>query len=154
MCLGTSPSGNSNGTYRGCVDYRKLNTITKTNSYPMPRIGELHQYTNKGCVMTSIDLRNGYRQVMTLDRDKTAFVTAFDTYRFKQMPFGLKNAPPTFQRLTDRFRAGVSLQDVTILDYLDDLLVISDSFDKYLLDLRAVFNRLIQAFIQATSKQT
>ncbi|CAH2093704.1 unnamed protein product [Euphydryas editha] len=132
----------SNGTYRFCVDYRKLNVVTKTDSYPMPRIDELLQFTNKGCVMTSLDLRNGYWQVMTLDRDKTAFVTPFGTYRFKRMPFGLKNAPATFQRLIDRFRAGASLQDVTILAYLDDLLVISDSFDKHLLDLRAVFDRL------------
>lgn len=132
----------SNGTYRFCVDYRKLNAVTKTDTYPMPRIDELLQFTNKGCVMTSLDLRNGYWQVTTLDRDKTAFVTPFGTYRFKRMPFGLKNAPATFQRLIDRFRSGASLRDVTVLAYLDDLLVISDSFDKHLSDLRAVFDRL------------
>ncbi|XP_037866490.1 uncharacterized protein LOC119628437 [Bombyx mori] len=131
-----------NGTYRFCVDYRKLNAVTKTDSYPMPRIDELLQSTNGGCVMSSLDLRSGYWQVQTLDRDKTAFSTPFGTFRFKRMPFGLKNAPATFQRLIDRFRSGSSLQEVAILAYLDDILVISENIDKHFSDLRAVFDRL------------
>lgn len=58
-----------NGTYRFCVDYRKLNAVTKTDSYPMPRIDELLQSTNGGCVMSSLDLRSGYWQVQTLEQD-------------------------------------------------------------------------------------
>ncbi|CAB3240087.1 unnamed protein product [Arctia plantaginis] len=131
-----------NGTYRFCVDYRKLNAVTKTDAYPMPRIDELLQSTKKGCVMSSLDLRSGYWQVSTADRDKTAFVTPFGTYRFKRMPFGLKNSPATFQRLIDRFRSGSTLSSRTILGYLDDLLVISEDLESHIADLRAVFERL------------
>ena len=131
-----------NGTYRFCVDYRKLNAVTKTDAYPMPRIDELLQSTKKGCVMSSLDLRSGYWQVSTADRDKTAFVTPFGTYRFKRMPFGLKNSPATFQRLIDRFRSGSTLGGKTILGYLDDLLVISEDLESHIADLRAVFERL------------
>lgn len=132
----------SNGGYRFCVDYRRLNAVTKTDAYPMPRIEELLQSTKKGCVMSSCDLRSGYWQCRVKDQDKTAFVTPFGTYRFLRMPFGLKNAPATFQRLIDRFRSGSSLKDVIVLTYLDDILVISDSYARHLLDLRAVFDRL------------
>lgn len=132
----------SNGGYRFCVDYRKLNAVTKADAYPMPRIDELLQSTKKGCVMSSCDLRSGYWQCRVKDQDKTAFVTPFGTYRFLRMPFGLKNAPATFQRLIDRFRSGSSLKDVTVLTYLDDILVISESYARHLIDLRAVFDRL------------
>lgn len=132
----------ANGGYRFCVDYRRLNAVTKGDAYPMPRIDELLQSTKKGCVMSSCDLRSGYWQCSIKDQDKTAFVTPFGMYRFKRMPFGLKNAPATFQRLIDRFRSGSSLKDVTVLAYFDDILVISDSYQRHLSDLRAVFDRL------------
>ncbi|KAG6438941.1 hypothetical protein O3G_MSEX000349, partial [Manduca sexta] len=129
---------------RFCVDYRKLNALTKTDSYPLPLIDELLQLTKRHCFMSSIDLKAGYWQVQVrpADRDKTAFVTPFGTYRFTRMPFGLKNAPSTFQRLIDRFRSGASLQGVVLLAYLDDLLIISEDFSSHLEDLQKVFDRL------------
>lgn len=132
------------GTYRFCVDYRKLNAVTESDSYPLPVIDDLLQYTGKSCFMSTIDLKAGYWQVSVRaeDQDKTAFVTPFGVYRFKRMPFGLRNAPATFQRLIDRFRSGAALQDVTILGYIDDLIIISDSYSRHLQDLRAVFDRL------------
>lgn len=135
----------ANGKVRFCVDYRKLNAVTKTDVYPMPLIDELVQSTKKNCFMSSIDMRSGYWQVSVReqDRDKTAFLTPFGTYRFKRMPFGLKNSPSTFQRLIDRLRSGASLKDVTLLAYQDDLLVITEgNFEKHVEDLRAVFERL------------
>ncbi|XP_063635205.1 uncharacterized protein LOC134805954 [Cydia splendana] len=134
----------ANGKVRFCVDYRKLNAITKTDFYPMPLIDELVQSTKRNCYMSTLDMRSGFWQVSVRpeDRDKTAFVSPFGTYRFKRMPFGLKNSPSTFQRLIDRLRSGSSLQQVTLLAYQDDLLVISEGFNQHLADLRAVFERL------------
>lgn len=135
----------ANGKVRFCVDYRKLNAVTKTDVYPMPLIDELVQSTKKNCFMTSLDMRSGFWQVSVReqDKDKTAFSTPFGSYRFNRMPFGLKNAPSTFQRLIDRLRTGASLKNVTLLAYQDDLLVISEgSFENHINDLRAVFERL------------
>lgn len=130
------------GGIRVCVDYRRLNAITKSDSYPMSRIDELLQEAKRTPYMTTLDLRSGYHQVSVKesDRDKTCFVTPFGTYRFLRMPFGLKNAPASFQRLMDRFKSG--LPNVLVLAYLDDLIVLSESFEKHLSDLEAVFKRL------------
>ncbi|CAH2088574.1 unnamed protein product [Euphydryas editha] len=65
------------------------------------------------------------------------------------MPFGLRNAPTTFQRLIDRFKTGATLKDVTILGYMDDLIIMSASFEQHLQDLRAVFDRLRVFWLQA-----
>ncbi|KAL0821581.1 hypothetical protein ABMA28_005033 [Loxostege sticticalis] len=132
-------------TYRFCVDYRGLNAVTKTDTYPIPRIDDLLQMTKRDCYMSTIDLRSGYWQVPVApaDQDKTAFTTPFGTFRFKRMPFGLKNAPSTFQRLIDRFRTNSSLNDVTLLAYLDDLMIITQgTFQDHLRDLQKVFDRL------------
>lgn len=130
------------GQVRLCVDYRPLNAVTIADKYPMPRIDELLHSAKQTKYMTTLDLRAGYYQVRVrdVDRDKTAFTTPFGIYRFKRMSFGLKNAPSTFQRLIDRFRAGVI--GVTIFAYLDDLIILSETFDKHLTDLETVFQRL------------
>lgn len=133
------------GTFRFCVDYRKLNAITKTDSYPLPLIDDLLQYTKKNCYMSTIDLRSGYWQVKLAeqDRDKSAFTCPLGVYRFKVMPFGMCNAPATFQRLIDRFKSGAALKDLTLLCYLDDLILITEgSYSKHLAELQIVFDRL------------
>ncbi|XP_063361755.1 uncharacterized protein LOC134650752 [Cydia amplana] len=136
----------ANGEIRFCVDYRRLNAITKSDTYPMPRIDDLLQNTKRDCYMSTLDLRSSYWQVMLreADRDKSSFVCPLGTFRFKRMPFGLKNAPATFQRLIDRLRSCSALKDVTILAYLDDLLVISEGYQRHLQDLEAVFKRLAE----------
>ncbi|GFX44757.1 retrovirus-related Pol polyprotein from transposon 17.6 [Trichonephila clavipes] len=79
-------------------------------------------------------------KVADVDQDNTAFVCPFWTYRYLRMPFGLRNAPTTFQRLIDKFRSG--LKDVFALSYLDDIIVLSETFEKHLEDLEKVFERL------------
>jgi hypothetical protein len=126
------------GSSQVCVDYRRVNAITKPDTYPLPRLDDLvNTISPVGCIST-LDLQAGYWQIQIRpeDRDKTAFVCPFGMYRFLQMPFGLRNAPASFQRLIDRFKT--VLPDVILLAYLDDLIVFSPDPNKHLDDLRSV----------------
>ncbi|GFS78957.1 retrovirus-related Pol polyprotein from transposon 17.6 [Trichonephila clavipes] len=120
-----------NGTFRLCIDYRKLNEITVADTYPLPRMDDLLHQAKITPFMYTLDLRAGYHQVKVHveDQDKTAFVCPFGTYRFLRMPYGLRNAPATFQRLMNRFCNG--LEDILALPYLDDIIVLSETFEKH-----------------------
>ncbi|GFT03324.1 retrovirus-related Pol polyprotein from transposon 17.6 [Trichonephila clavipes] len=132
----------SNGTVRLCIDYRKLNAITIPDKYPLPLMDVLLHDAKSTAFMSTLDLKSGYHQVEVnpVDQDKTAFVCPFGTFRYKRMPFGLRNAPATFQRLMDQFRNG--LPNVNILVYLDDIVVLSETFEQHIEDLKMVFDRL------------
>lgn len=132
------------GGVRLCVDYRKLNAVTEPDRYPLPRIEDVLHAAKNTSFMTTCDLRSGYFQIAVEpeDRDKTAFVSPLGCHRFKRMPMGLRNSGATFQRLMDRFKSGKELANVSLLAYLDDIIILSESFPKHLEDLNAVFDRL------------
>ena len=133
------------GTYRFCVDYRRLNAATKKDVYPLPRIDDILDTLGDANYFSSLDLASGYWQV-ELDsesRQKPAFTTYRGLYEFVRMPFGLCNAPATFQRLMQTVLAGLEWR--TCFVYLDDILVVSRSFDEHLQHLNEVFVRLRQA---------
>lgn len=127
-----------------CVDYRKLNQATKPDMYPLPRINDLLHAARGTSFMSTMDLRAGYWQipVRPQDRDKTTFISSWGLHRFTRMPFGLRNVPATFQRFMDRFRSG--LGHVRLLSYLDDMILLYDSFETHLEDLRCIFTKLRQ----------
>lgn len=131
------------GGIRVCVDYRKLNAATKPDRYPLPRMDDLLHEAKSTQFMTSLDLRAGYWQVpVKIDhQEKTAFTTPFGIFQFKRLPFGLRNAPATFQRLMDRVKTGIGTNG-TFLAYLDDLLILSVTFEDHMDDLKAIFGRL------------
>ncbi len=131
--------------WRFCVDYRKLNSITKRDTYPLPRIDDLLDSLKEKKYFSLLDLRSGFWQLPMApeDREKTAFTTAGGTYQFKRMPFGLTNAPATFQRLIDQTLGG--LKWTSCFAFIDDSLIATQTFSEHLTALREVFNRLRQA---------
>ena len=111
------------GGERFCIDYRKLNSITKKDVYPLPRCDEILESLSGGAYFTHLDLVRGYWQIKVAekDREKTAFSTPDEHYQFKRIPFGLTNAPATFQRAMNSIFAGLS--GIDCLVYLDDIVV-------------------------------
>lgn len=135
----------SDGSMRFCVDYRKLNQITKKDSHPLPRITEALDALGGARYFSTIDLRSGYWQVeMDADsKEKTAFITHNGLFKFNVLPFGLCNSPGTFQRLMTHVLRGLEW-DICLV-YIDNLIIFSRSFDEHLLRLEQVFKRLREA---------
>ena len=133
------------GTTRFCVDYRKLNNVTRKDAYPLPRIDSTLDTLSRSQWFSTLDLVSGYWQVEIDEKDqpKTAFCTTEGLYEFKVMPFGLCNAPATFQRLMDLVLAG--LQWSHCLVYIDDVIILGCDYDDHLQNLQVVFERLLQA---------
>ena len=130
------------GTWRF---YRKLNTVTKKDCYPIPRIDETIDKLGKAKVFTTLDLKSGYWQVAMADSDKekTAFTTRSGHWQFTVMPFGLCNAPATFQRLMDLVLDEYKFEFVLV--YLDDIIIYSNTFEDHLLHLDSVFKKIQEA---------
>ncbi|GBG62902.1 hypothetical protein CBR_g34274 [Chara braunii] len=130
------------GTLRLCLDYRGLNEYTVRNSYPMPRADDLFDRLSGHHFFTMIDLRSGYHQIRVAEEDqpKTAFRSRFGHYEFTVMPFGLRNAPTTFQTAMNTMFQDL-LED-SVLVYIDDILVYSRILEEHLTYLRTVLQRL------------
>ena len=130
------------GEIRLCVDYRELNAKTRRDAYPLPRIDESLDALSGARWFSTLDLASGYNQVPMAekDKDKTAFCTPFGLFEFNRMPFGLCNAPGTFQRLMERIFGDQSLQ--SLLLYLDDIVIFSTTFEQHLQRLDLVLGRL------------
>ena len=133
------------GSVRYCFDFRKLNNVSRKDAQPLPRIDDILDSLGGACYFSTLDLSSGYWQVAVgpNDKEKTAFVTSFGLYRFRVMPFGLCNAPATFQRLMECVLKG--LHWTTCLVYLDDIIVFSKTVDEHIVRLKSVFARLKEA---------
>ncbi|XP_076740530.1 uncharacterized protein LOC143418699 [Maylandia zebra] len=130
------------GTWRFCVDYRKLNAVTHKDAFPLPRIEETLTSLTRAQWFSTLDLASGYWQVQMdpTDREKTAFTTPVGLFEFERMPFGLCNAPATFQRLMQHCLSGQIAE--SLLVYLDDIIIYSPDFSSHLQHLDEVFQRL------------
>ena len=130
------------GSWRFCVDYRKLNAITHKDAFPLPRIEETLTNLTRAQWFSTLDLASGYWQVGVdpRDQEKTAFTTPLGLFEFKRMPFGLCNAPATFQRLMQQCLSGQVTE--SLLVYLDDIIIYSPDFRSHLQHLEEVFERL------------
>ena len=132
-------------SWRLCVDYRRLNAVTRKDAYPLPRIDDSLDALTGSIYFSTLDLVSGYWQV-PLDEEaqqRSAFVTRGGLWRWKVLPFGLTSAPATFERLMERVLKGLQWQ--TLLLYLDDIIVFSKDFDSHLSRLEEVFQRFRSA---------
>ncbi|XP_023814763.2 uncharacterized protein LOC111947970 [Oryzias latipes] len=129
------------GTIRFCIDFRYLNSVSKFDSYPTPRIDNLIECLGKAKFLTTIDLCKGYWQVPLTERSQelTAFRTPWGLFQFTVLPFGLHGAPATFQRLMDQVLGG--LKDCACA-YLDDIVVYSATWEEHLRHLKKVLECL------------
>ena len=128
--------------WRVVVDFRKLNDITIGDAFPLPNITDILDQLGNSKYFTTLDLASGFHQVPMdpEDSSKTAFSTSFGHFEFSRMPFGLKGAPATFQRLMNSVLTG--LQGTRCFVYIDDVVVYGHSLEDHNFKLKEVFSRL------------
>ena len=133
------------GTKRFCVDYRRVNDVTIKDAYPLPRTDDALGQLSGSKWFSCLDLNSGYWQIEVDENDKckTAFSTRQGLFEFNLMPFGLCNAPATFERLMETVLAGLNWQ--ICLVYLDDIIVTGKTFEDMVKNLDSVLSRLTAA---------
>jgi len=129
------------GSIRLCVDYRKVNSISVPDPFPLPRIENLVDKVGRAKYLTKIDMTRGYWQVPLdeLSVPVSAFVTPTGHFEWRYMPFGLRNAPATFSRLVNLLLKGLEYCSGA---YLDDIIIFSNSWEEHMKHLNLVFNRI------------
>lgn len=132
------------GSLRICIDFRKINSVSEFDAYPMPRIDDLLDRIGAAGYITTLDLCKGYWQVPleVSSRPYTAFRTPAGLFQFTVMPFGLHGAPATFQRLMDKVLQGCEEFSAA---YLDDVVIFSATWEEHVQHLRTVLQKIKMA---------
>ena len=149
-----APGPNGEERYRVVVDYRALNKRTKPDRYPLPHFGDMVDRMWGAKIFSTLDLKSGYHQILMDPRDaeKTAFTFKRGHYEFIRMPFGLSNAPATFQRLMDEFLVGLSEDYVQV--YMDDIIVFSEDVHVHREHLLELLDRLREFNLRVSLDKT
>lgn len=148
----------SDGTYRLCIDYRKLNAKTKKHAHPLPNIDSLLDKFRNAKYISKIDMTLAFLQVEVDEgsRDFTAFsVPGRGQFRFKRMPFGLTNSPSTYQEMMDRLLMSLPQgADNHIFAYLDDLCVVSETIEEHFHWLEILLKALSDANLEINEQKS
>ena len=141
------------GSLRLCIDYRKLNSKTIADRQPIPRIQEILDSLGGQKYFTTLDMSKAYHQgyIKEDSRKYTAFSTPWSLYEWIRIPFGLKNAPASFQRYINECLKG--LRDLICIAYLDDILCYSKTFEQHLENVRTVLCRLKQSGVKVRAEK-
>lgn len=133
------------GGTRFVCDFRKLNAVTRKDSFPLPRVDETLESLSGSVFFSCLDLKQGFHQVPIAQKSRplTAFISYEGLYQFKKLAFGLCNAPSTFQRLMELVLRGLNWKICLI--YIDDIVTFSRTFDEHLSNLEEIFQRLTHA---------
>lgn len=140
-----------NGKRRMCVDFTALNKVTKKDNYPLPNPEDLLMKIGYAKVMSTLDLFSGFWQIPLAneDREKATFVTTDGTYCFNVMPFGLCNAPATFQRMMNELLGDLDY----VVVYIDDIMIFSEDNEKHCQHLEEIFKRISAANLSISGKK-
>jgi hypothetical protein len=127
--------------YRMCIDYRKVNKVTKKEHYPLPFIDQMLERLSKKTYFCFLDGYSGFSQIAVKkeDQEKTNFTCPYGTYAYRHMPFGLCNAPATFQRCMSAIFHGFCEEIVEV--FMDDFSIYGTTFDNCLHNLDKVLHR-------------
>ena len=141
------------GGVRWCIDYRKLNTVTRKDVYPLPNIDECLDTLSGNTWFSKLDANSAYWQVKIReeDRKKTAFTTKYGLYEFARMGFGLCNAPATFSRAMDLILRGLTWE--VALAFLDDVVVLGKDFPDHVRNLQSVLQRFSDFHLKLKPKK-
>lgn len=139
------PDSTGQKRWRMVIDYRSLNEKTIADAYPLPNIADILDQLGDAKYFSVLDLASGFHQIPMAPKDapKTAFSTPYGHYQFKRMPFGLKNAPATFQRLMDNVLSG--LQGNELFVYMDDIVLYAKSLEEHEIKFERLMRRLRDA---------
>ena len=131
------------GGFRFCTDFRKVNDKTKSDSFPIPRIADCIDQIGNAKFVSTFDMLKGYWQVPLTQRAReiSAFVTPSGLYQYKVMPFGMKNAPATFQRMVNKL-----VRDIDGCEgYIDDVVIFSDNWSDHIRQIERFFQIMLEA---------